>query len=79
MLFHIYQVFSSLQNHLHFFVHFFLTFMEYFFIDHPISYNIIQRMKAVATRIVKLGHLLYGPGGATSTVTNLIVGFLSKE
>ena len=45
----------------------------------PISYNIIQRMKAVATRIVKLGHLLYGPGGATSTVTNLIVGFLWKE
>ena len=37
MLFHMYQVFSSLQGHLHFFVHFFFTFMEHFFIDHPIS------------------------------------------
>ena len=37
MLFHMYQVFSSLQGHLHFFVHFFCTFMEHFFIVHPIS------------------------------------------
>ena len=36
MLFHMYQVFSSLQGHLHFFVHFFCTFMEHFFIVHPI-------------------------------------------
>ena len=36
MLFHMYQVFSSLQGHLHFFVHFFFTFMEHFFIVHPI-------------------------------------------
>ena len=32
-----YQIFSSLRNHLHFFVHFFFTFMEYFFCGHPIS------------------------------------------
>ena len=38
MLLYMYQVFSSLLGHLHFFVHFFLTFMEYFFIDHPICY-----------------------------------------
>ena len=31
------QVFSTLLGHLQFFVHFFFTFMEYFFIDHPIS------------------------------------------
>ena len=37
MLFHIYQVFSSLQGYLQFFVHFFFIFMEHFFIDHPIS------------------------------------------
>ena len=37
MLFHMYQVFSSLQGHLHFFGHFSFTFMEYFFFDHPIS------------------------------------------
>ena len=37
ILFHMYQVFSSLYGHLHFFVHFFFTFMEYFFIVHPIS------------------------------------------
>ena len=34
-----YQVFSSLQGHLQFFVHFFFTFMEHFFIDHPIFYK----------------------------------------
>ena len=33
---YMYQVFSSLLVNLHFFEHFFLTFMEYFFIDHPI-------------------------------------------
>ena len=36
MLFHMYQVFSSLQGHLHFFEHFSFTFIEHFFIDHPI-------------------------------------------
>ena len=40
MLLYMYQVFSSLLGHLHFFVHFFLTLMEYFFIDHPISWSI---------------------------------------
>ena len=36
MFLHLYQIFSSLQGHLHFFVHFFFTFMEHFFIGHPI-------------------------------------------
>ena len=31
------EIFSPLQSHLHFFVHFFYTFMEYFFFGHPIS------------------------------------------
>ena len=31
-----YQIFSSLLGHLQFFVHFFFTFMEQFFIGHPI-------------------------------------------
>ena len=35
-LFYMYQVFSSLQGQLHFFGHFSFTFMEHFFIDHPI-------------------------------------------
>ena len=39
MLFHMYQVFSTLQGHLQFFVHFFFTFMEHFFIFHPISFS----------------------------------------
>ena len=37
MLFLTYQVYSSLQGHLHFFVHFSFTFMEHFFFDHPLS------------------------------------------
>ena len=36
MLLHTYQVFSSLVGDLHFFVHFFINFMEYFFLGHPI-------------------------------------------
>ena len=36
MLLHTYQVFSSLVGDLHFFVHFFFNFMEYFFFGHPI-------------------------------------------
>ena len=43
MLLYMYQVFSSLLGHLHFFVHFFLTFMEYFFIDHPIPLRVLTR------------------------------------
>ena len=39
MLLHMYQIFSSLQGHLHFSVHFFLTLMVNFFFDHPISYR----------------------------------------
>ena len=45
MLFHMYQVFSSLHGHLQFFVHFFFTFMEHFFIDHPISHPILERIE----------------------------------
>ena len=37
MLFHMYQVFSSLLGHLHFSLHFFSTFMEQLFLNHPIS------------------------------------------
>ena len=37
MLFHMYQVFSSLLGHLHFSLHFFSTFMEQLFNNHPIS------------------------------------------
>ena len=37
MLFCMYQVFSSLLGHLHFFVHFSFTFMEHLFFGHPIS------------------------------------------
>ena len=33
LLFYMYQIFSSLRSHLHFFVHFFFTLMEYFFMD----------------------------------------------
>ena len=36
MLMFIYQIFSSLLGHFHFFVHFFFTFMENFFMVHPI-------------------------------------------
>jgi len=37
MLFHMYQVFSSLLGHLNFSLHFFSTFMEQLFNNHPIS------------------------------------------
>ena len=36
MLFHMYQVFSSLLGHLHFSLHFFSIFMEQLFLNHPI-------------------------------------------
>ena len=35
MLLCMYQIFSSLQSHLYFVVHFFFTFMEYFFLWTP--------------------------------------------
>ena len=47
MSFHMNQVFSSLQGHLHFFGHFSLTFMEYFFFDHPIFW---LKWKKIALR-----------------------------
>jgi len=34
-----YQVFSSLLDHLHFLFFFYFTFMEQFFIGHPININ----------------------------------------
>ena len=37
MLLHMYQIFSSLLGHLHFFVHFSFTFVGQFFLGHPIS------------------------------------------
>ena len=39
MLLRLCQVFSSLQGHLHFFVHFFFTFMGQFFLGHPIQHR----------------------------------------
>ena len=51
MLLYMYQVFSSLRSHLHFFVHFFFSFMEYFFFGHPISCQfrtLIRITRAVA-------------------------------
>ena len=35
ILLYMYQIFSSLRGHFHFFVHFFFTFMEHFFLDTP--------------------------------------------
>ena len=40
MLFCMYQVFSSLLGHLHFFVHFSFTFMEHLFYGHPIPWEL---------------------------------------
>ena len=37
LLLYMYQVFIFLQDHLHFFLHFFFTFMEQLFLDDPIS------------------------------------------
>ena len=37
LLLYVYQVFIFLQDHLHFFLHFFFTFMEQLFLDDPIS------------------------------------------
>ena len=45
MLLYMCQVFSSLLCHLQFFVHFFVTFMVYFFIDHPISLKSISELQ----------------------------------
>ena len=36
MLLHMYQVFSPLLDHFHFSAHFFFTFMEQLFMNHPI-------------------------------------------
>ena len=55
MLLYMCQVFSTLLGHLQFFVHFFFTFMEYFFIDHPISkpgymlYNLVRGPQGLVT------------------------------
>ena len=38
LLLYVYQVFIFLQDHLHFFLHFFFTFMEQLFLDDPISF-----------------------------------------
>ena len=46
MLWHMYQVFSSLQGHLHFFVHFFFTFMGQFFLGHPIHSRVRSGLEA---------------------------------
>ena len=43
MLFHMYQVFSSLLGHLLLSLHFFSTFMEQLFLNHPISLPCLLR------------------------------------
>ena len=43
MLLYMYQIFSFLRSHLLFFVHFFFTFMEYFFCGHPIFVPVLSR------------------------------------
>ena len=52
MLLYMYQIFSSLRSHLHVFVHFFFTYMEYFFCGHPISTMIMifTTMRHIAPR-----------------------------
>ena len=52
MLFYMYQVFSSLQGHLHFLAHFFFTFMEYFFLDQPIPPDIPKKLDAQRQYVV---------------------------
>ena len=47
MLFYMYQVFSSLQGHLHFLGHFSFTFMEYFFLGRAISFKKQQVVAAI--------------------------------
>ena len=42
MLLHMYQIFSSLLGHLHFFVHFSFTFVGQFFLGHPIYKRLVQ-------------------------------------
>ena len=41
-LFHMYQVFSSLQGHLYLFMHFFFTLMGQFFLGHPIRKQVAK-------------------------------------
>ena len=48
-----YQDFSSLQGHLHFFVHFFFTFMEHFFIVHPIYWVSPKKLSFGIFSIIK--------------------------
>ena len=45
-----YQVFIFLQDHLHFFLHFFFTFMEHFFLDDPIFVCIYFLFKTTRCR-----------------------------
>ena len=45
MLFYMYQVFNSLLGHLPFSLHFFSTFMEQLFLNHPIFCVISHRMR----------------------------------
>ena len=45
MLLRTHQVLSSLQGHLHFFVHFFFTFMGQFFLGHPILYYLFLSLR----------------------------------
>ena len=48
MLFHMYQVFSSLLGHLHFSLHFFSTFMEQLFLNHAIYFFVSRKIKQIS-------------------------------
>ena len=52
MLFLTYQVSSALLGHLHFSLHFFLSFMEQLFNDHPILYLIFRHVFHRDPRVV---------------------------
>ena len=61
MLFHMYQVFSSLLGHLHFSLHFFSTFMEHLCLNHPISHaNLFSKCSAQKTQVVKFNRTRVG-------------------
>ena len=49
MLLCMYQIFSSLRSHLQFFVHFFFTLMEYFFVDTPYHITFPQGRASLAS------------------------------
>ena len=62
MLFYMYQIFSSLRSHLHFFVHIFFTFMEYFFWT-PYIYDGLKKKTNKETYALNVGYQDQVPRG----------------